>query len=304
MEKYIVNFCKSRNLGYSVHKGNYYITKGDAELYPCVIAHTDTVHRIIDNFKILNYRGIYYGMDIDTMEQAGTGGDDKCGVYLALRLLDKYENIKIVFFRDEEAGCIGSGLANMDYFKDCAFILQADRKGREDVIRNDGWTDLYSKAFSKHIAPILDKHDRTETTGLLTDVITLVEQEVGICCTNLSCGYYRPHTDSEVVSISDVEETFHFMSDIIDACSHKQWKHKPAKDNKRAGLWNTGGLSWAGNGASQYTGSEYYDICDTCGTSLFTDEEQEAGLCYECARSVYGLTLFPTPNTKRGLLSE
>ena len=45
---YIVNFCKKHGFSYFKDKyNNVYITKGtinEGEYYPCVVAHTDTVH--------------------------------------------------------------------------------------------------------------------------------------------------------------------------------------------------------------------------------------------------------------------
>ena len=41
--------------------------------------------------------------------------------------------IKLAFFVDEEIGCVGSSNANMKFFDDVSFVLQADRQGYEDV---------------------------------------------------------------------------------------------------------------------------------------------------------------------------
>ena len=42
---YICEFLKKNNIPYEVDKmSNIYCTKGETDTYPCVVAHTDTVH--------------------------------------------------------------------------------------------------------------------------------------------------------------------------------------------------------------------------------------------------------------------
>lgn len=53
---------------------------------------------------------------------------DRCGVYLCLEGLLTYPAIKVALFMAEESGCIGSSAVDVDWFKDCAFIFQSDRK--------------------------------------------------------------------------------------------------------------------------------------------------------------------------------
>ena len=78
--------------------GNIYITKGKADVYPCVVAHTDTVHDIYKGYKVYEVEGNFVAFDSATMQQVGTGGDDKVGLWICLEMLRSYDNIKICFF--------------------------------------------------------------------------------------------------------------------------------------------------------------------------------------------------------------
>lgn len=58
--------------------GNLYITKGSADLYPCIVAHVDQVHDEKQHYDIVESQGFFMGTCIDNktglIEQAGTGG--------------------------------------------------------------------------------------------------------------------------------------------------------------------------------------------------------------------------------------
>jgi hypothetical protein len=177
MFAFIVRECK--RLGVDVTQdehGNLYITKGVSRTYPCIVAHMDSVHKIGSDLSIIEYNGMLTGFNGKTMQQTGIGGDDKVGIYIALKCLEKYDNIKLAFFVDEERGCIGSGQALMDFFKDCRFVLQADRRGNKDFVVNASGTKLSSKAFKKSVGPILNEFGYSFSDGMMTDVMMLKQK--------------------------------------------------------------------------------------------------------------------------------
>ena len=56
-------------------------------------------------------------------------------------MLTDVNNIKAVFYREEEIGCKGSRysiLNHRDWYKDCGYIIAADRRGNKDVITISG----------------------------------------------------------------------------------------------------------------------------------------------------------------------
>jgi len=155
--------------------GNIYVTKGEADIYPCIVSHTDTVHPLIEDkdFKIKEIRDILYAFDIEEVEQVGIGGDDKVGIYLALELLNNIDNIKAVFYRDEEIGHIGSAYSikhKKDYYEDIGFIIEGDRKSAHDFITKSSGIKICSDDFINAVLPIAEKYGYKETTGLSTDV--------------------------------------------------------------------------------------------------------------------------------------
>ena len=79
------------------------------------------------------------------------------------------KTLKVALFVEEETGCQGSNQADMDFFKDCRFVIQPDRRGYKDLITTIGWTDLCSDEFLKAIG--YEKFGYQETEGLFTDVL-------------------------------------------------------------------------------------------------------------------------------------
>jgi len=84
--------------------GNLYAVKGDTDLYPCVIAHTDINQDFKKELRIERTDKFVYGIDNETGLQCGVGFDDKNGCLFALMMFDLIDEIKIAFFKDEEIG--------------------------------------------------------------------------------------------------------------------------------------------------------------------------------------------------------
>jgi hypothetical protein len=193
--------------------GNIYVTKGKANLYPCIVSHLDQVHKYAEN-KTIFQNGDYL-LAFDGPRQVGTGGDDLVGVFMCLQLLEDYNFIKVVFFVAEEVGCIGSSACDLSYFDDCMFIGQADRKNNSDFINYSNGVQLFGEEFSTFVAPVLKDYNYKECVGIATDAGCLSKRNVGIACFNISCGYYNPHTSTEYVSIKDVTNCYNVICDII-----------------------------------------------------------------------------------------
>ena len=210
---------------YFVVNGNIYIQRGDADTYPCMVAHMDTVHDIVEDLHPVYINGNITGFNRVTMEQTGIGGDDKVGIYIALECLRTFDNIKIAFFRDEEVGCVGSYDAHMHFFKDCRFVLQCDRKGNKDFVTDASGVELSSKAFQDDILPIIGSFGYSFAHGMMTDVMALKESGIRCSVANMSCGYYNPHCHTEYVNVADVENCLDMCKTIIRTCT-SVYKHK------------------------------------------------------------------------------
>ena len=213
------------NTHYFVVDGNIYIERGDAEDYPCIVAHMDTVHEIVEDLHPLEMNGKITGFNRVSMEQTGIGGDDKVGIFIALECLREFDNIKVAFFRDEEVGCLGSYDAHMHFFKNCRFVLQCDRRGNSDFITDASGVELSSKAFQDDVLPIISGYGYKFANGMMTDVMALKENGIRCSVANISCGYYNPHHYTEYVNIADVENCLEMCKTIIKYCT-KTYKHK------------------------------------------------------------------------------
>lgn len=198
--------------------GNLYITKGQAESYPCVVAHLDQVQRLHSkDFCAIETDEIIFGYSPSNRRQEGLGADDKNGIWIALQCLMGCEALKIAFFVGEEVGCIGSNAADIGFFSDCRFVIQPDRRGYSDVITEISWSPLCSEQFLSDIQP--ETFCYHPTNGLMTDVEALRDNGLEISCINLSCGYYEPHTDQEFTIKADLLNCLEFVKFIVVYCT-------------------------------------------------------------------------------------
>ena len=198
--------------------GNLYIIKGVSETYPCIVAHLDQVQRNHSkDFIPIETKELIFGYSPRNRRQEGLGADDKNGIWIALKCLEKYKILKVAFFVEEETGCRGSSQADMDFFRDCRFVIQPDRRGYKDLITTIGWTDLCSDEFLKAIGYKQFGYQKTE--GAMTDILALKENGLEISCINLSCGYYEPHTDNEFTVKADLLNCLYLIEHIIGTCT-------------------------------------------------------------------------------------
>lgn len=198
--------------------GNVLIVKGEADTYPCLAAHMDQVQSFHSkDFEVVQIGDDVIGWSRKSHSQQGLGADDKNGLFICLECLKKYDNIKVAFFSGEEVGCVGSSKVNLDFFKDCRFIIEPDRKGFSDLITSMAVGDVCSKEFIDAIG--YKEFGYKEEVGSITDVGELVERGVGISCLNLSCGYYDAHTDHEMCVLSELENCLNFVQHIVETCT-------------------------------------------------------------------------------------
>ena len=237
LDKYLKRLNKKHSLVIEEDThGNIYVTKGKTDLYPCIVSHLDQVHKFAPNKTIIK-NGDYL-LAFDGVRKVGTGGDDLVGVFMCLNLLETVDNIKVVFFLQEEIGCIGSNACDLDFFKDCKFIGQADRKGNSDFINYSNGVKLFDEEFSTFVAPILEGHKYKECTGIATDAGALSKRNVDIACFNISCGYHNPHASTEYVVISEVKICYNVILDIILAADRQYTYVRPTYVSKPVAMTN------------------------------------------------------------------
>jgi len=235
-ETQMMNFIRSYldKLGiphFTDKAGNIYATKGLATSYPCIVSHTDEVHRFREKgFKIIQSgtkgNEIIFGFNYLNRSHFGIGADDKNGIWICLKCLEEFATIKCVFFVSEEINCLGSSQAKMKFFNDCRFVVQCDRKGNSDIVTYCYDIELCSNEFLHDAAP--EQFGYKKSKGLITDVIKLKQRGLKVSCVNLSCGYYLPHTPHEFTCIDDLMKCYNFVKHIITNCK-KTYRHKIVK---------------------------------------------------------------------------
>jgi len=249
MIKYIKSFVLKEipTANVEVINKNVYVTKGTLtgdESYPCVVAHTDTVHTMRTNFTVHKSGDTMFAFSEDTHSQVGIGGDDKSGIWIALEMLLRKDTIKGVFFWGEEIGCIGSSDANQDFFDDVGYCLQCDRRGNSDFVTSIYSERMVSNEFMEICEPIIHSYGYGEADGMTTDVYKLKE-DIDVSMVNMSCGYYSPHSDDEVISITDTFKCMSMVSDLINELGLSKYKHKLEYSTYNYNTYNA--LGWSKN---------------------------------------------------------
>lgn len=217
LKKYIWANCGEVKIEQDEH-GNLLCTKGESDTYPCLASHIDQVqdHHNKD-FKVFEYNGDVFAWSAKSHEQQGLGADDKNGIFICLELLKKFDVMKVAFFVGEEVGCKGSRAVDLDFFKDCRFIVEPDRRGGEDLITEMSVGKVCSDDFIA--ATGYKEFGYKFARGTITDVGELVERGVGISCLNLSCGYYNAHTDEEITVLDELENCLALVNNIVENCT-------------------------------------------------------------------------------------
>jgi putative aminopeptidase FrvX len=227
MIAFLTHYLDQRGYIYYLdHKRNIYVTKGEAQVYPCVLAHTDTVHNI-GTMRVVEIQGRrpqseYMNQQFNDVEPrlmltgrdargnpSGIGGDDKCGVYVCLRLLEEMDNLKVAFFVSEETGCHGSKEADPEFFQNVGYAIQFDAPGNSIVTEFCSGVRLFdreSEFFRIAHQTLHDFGPWQYQSHPYTDVSQL-KRKFDFSCINLACGYYRMHSPHELVDVEDVERT-------------------------------------------------------------------------------------------------
>lgn len=285
MFAYIIRQLNSIGCNYYTYNGCIYATKGKTDTYPCIASHMDTVHSIEENLTAVEVNGNITGINAVTMSQTGIGGDDKVGIFIALQCLESFDNIKAVFFRDEEVGCEGSYTSNKEFFDDCSFVLQCDRRGNTDFITNASGAQLSSTKFQDDVFPIISSYGYSFNVGMMTDVMAL--KQSGILCSmaNISCGYYNPHCFDEYVNIADVFHCLEMVIDIIKSIGNGSYPCK-YKEHKSS-LHKSYDKIFADDEEYFYSSSKKVNVlCECCNeqSSLQFVHEYGIDMCEKCIK--------------------
>lgn len=245
MIDYLSKWCESRNYNYSVdNNGNIYITKGISEYYPLVLAHTDTVHPIINNFNVIevnredrqgNVKSAFIAMNEDTNTQTGIGGDDKAGIFICLELIEKLDVVKAFFPVSEETGCHGTRKSDPSFFTNVAYAIQFDSTENDTLSESLMGVTLFERnsEFINKVEGIILEHGFTEWLAHPYTDIMILKQKYNFACLNLAAGYYKYHSKFEYVIIDDVKNAIETGEKIINTLGNEKYlfegDHKPIR---------------------------------------------------------------------------
>ncbi len=227
------------------HK-NIYVTKGtldEGEYYPMFIAHTDTVHNIVDEIIVKEeylLRPYTFGKDFGSEQvlclkaynkddkPTGIGGDDKCGIFICLELLKRLDKVKIALFVSEETGCHGSKMVDQEFLKDVGYCTQYDAPGDHLISYSCMGTVLFdeeSEFFKIAYRSISEGfgNDMLVQSHPYTDIM-MIKQKSDISCINMSCGYYNMHTANEFICLYDVERAITAGMNMVDNLGYKKYE--------------------------------------------------------------------------------
>lgn len=188
------------------HRNVYMVKGGGRTPTPCVAAHLDTVQPIRDGVHILEDRGRLIGVDKKN-KQVGIGADDKAGIFVCLNMLERFDNIRAVFFAGEEVGCYGAKRSDAEFFNDVGYLIEYDCPSRNMLSYSSGGVRLFENdgAFIKTAVPVLTQYGTNLWQHHPYSDVMALRQRFPISCLNLSCGYYNWHQSNEFISLSDMD---------------------------------------------------------------------------------------------------
>ena len=273
----------------------------DLKDVPLLSAHMDTVMRDADErmsqFIFPDDTGLIVNGSI-------IGGDDKCGIYIIMRILLSNKKVNFVFSKDEEIGCIGiqeffGNPENVEKVKEnCLYCLVLDRNGNSDIICTKN--DYGTKEFEDSLIEVSKNHDLMykSATGTFSDADYTSEF---ISTANLSVGYFNAHSKNEMIELLSLENALFFTERIIEEVKEKF--EAPVKE--LYSYWNYGGKYYKNKKNNESYFDEYDDFyfnkaygnaeeCDSCNKvresdigetviTVYLENGMDINLCPDCA---------------------
>ena len=219
IRKYLAeNLPKKFGKGNVTVTNDYIFCKGQIPMM--FVCHMDTVHKeIVKDLYVTYAVGSQDNFYLSSPQ--GIGGDDRCGVYAAIYLINNCDKLPyFLFTTNEEIGCIGAKKAMKDLkneiIKDktrcLKYMVEFDRKGEKQVV----YYDTTNKDFMKYV----ESFGFERNQGSSSDVRHL-SNEWGIASCNVSSGYYDEHQIKESVCpkhmMAQIQRVMKMVKDIDKA---------------------------------------------------------------------------------------
>lgn len=290
--EYVRNKLIEMNINFNVDSyGNVYYL--DNENVPLLSAHMDTVRKEED-FCI----GAFLNENDDDKIFSGgiLGGDDKCGVFIILKVLETGRKVNFIFSRDEETGCKGiKALLKPNYSENkeladkvrkCLWCLVLDRRSNGDIIclQNDYGTEEFEKALEE--ISNNGSFGYKGASGLCSDANTIRDF---ISTANISVGYYNPHSQKEYISKADLEKAYNYTLAVIDnlktqfiAAEYKSTSSRKHYYNNYRGYYNGYYGGYYGNYPGYDDEFDYGDYSWEDWKNLDNDKDKKSCACSFC----------------------
>ena len=226
-----------------------------------LVAHIDTVHKTSPH-------EVFWDKKQNVLwSPTGLGADDRAGVWAILQLL-KHKPY-VLFCDEEETGGKGAIQASKDLWPNVHFIIELDRKGKNDAV----FYDCDNEEFTDFICEFGFK----ESIGSFSDISFLCPSW-GIAGVNLSIGYYRQHTDLETLYLNETIDTINKVAKILQSDT-KEFQYIDAYRSNIMGALKK----------SRYSFNDSLDFsCSVCGKiKSYMDMSDYETVCNDCARPYY-----------------
>jgi tripeptide aminopeptidase len=174
---------------------------------PTIVAHLDQVHDYARGMRLAligNGHDKIVAYDYRN-RRVGTGGDDKCGVYVAVQMLMSSIPCRVILTQDEEIGCVGAREVSVKWGELSSILLQADRRGNNDLIFHTNGIQVASKELTDRVLALPECAGMKPEYGSVTDIGDLAEI-FEVSAFNISAGYYNAHMDNEWIMLSELEK--------------------------------------------------------------------------------------------------
>ena len=274
-------------------EGMYF--KGDIPVL--LVAHMDTVHKVLPTEMTL-----FHDQEKDVMWcPDGLGADCRAGVFNIIDIVGKGYKPHIMLTWDEEIGGVGASKlmdrwasgkgydseAVKQGMSEVNFAVQLDRQGYSEAV----YYDLDNPEFEEYISSF----GYNTKIGSFTDICEICPA-FGFAGVNVSAGYVREHTSTEVLL---VEEMLLTQDKVLEILKDQQENPKFFKYEELPGGYGSYGSFWRDSSWDSFTDLGGYDpitdlqtsedACSVCG-SLLDDtnwhkpvkDVYQSDACYAC----------------------
>ncbi len=175
-----------QTLGYlTINRQGYLYAPGTVPVL--LVAHLDTVHHDKPSIICFSEDKRY------VMSPQGIGGDDRCGVYMILQIIKKY-NCHILFCEDEETGGKGAKEFTRGKIKKPSvnYIVEMDRHGDNDAV--------FYRCDNRDFSDFVFTFGFRGNYGTFSD-ISIIAPFLKTAAVNISAGYYNEHRTHEYIDM-------------------------------------------------------------------------------------------------------